>query len=266
VATQFEMDALLQVDLMVRQDTADQGMRHEAHVRRLSKGQNQEQFVALAEHQLQVQFTDPMLLLQALTHGSSGRKSVDYQRLEFLGDRVLGLVIAELIYIQNRSETEGQMAVRHSALVRGDQCASVGDALKIDELIIVGASEKLKGVQRTRSIIGDVVEALIGAIFLDGGLPAARAFIERHWTPLMQSAALDSKDHKTFLQEWALARALSLPRYDIAERTGPEHQPEFTVHLRVGTHELAAGRGRSKQIAEMDAARNFLIREGLRTS
>jgi ribonuclease III len=226
--------------------------------------QRQSVIIEHAEAQLGLHFNDPSLLLQALTHGSSGRKSVDYQRLEFLGDRVLGLVIADLIYQQGKDETEGQMAVRHSALVRGEQCATIGEALRLDELIIVGATEKAKGVQRTRSIIGDVVEAVIGAIYVDGGIDPARQFIERHWQPLMDAGSLQTKDPKTFLQEWALARAMALPRYDIKLRTGPEHLPEFTVALSVGRLSPIEGRGRSKQSAEMDAAQNFLVREGLR--
>jgi ribonuclease III len=209
-------------------------------------------------------FNDKSLLHAALTHGSSSRKATDYQRLEFLGDRVLSLVIAEAIYLQHTDENEGQMATRHSALVRGDMCAEIGVKLGIGDYIVVGVSEKKKGVQHIRSVVGDVVEALIGAIFLDGGLEPAETFVLRGWAEALGKAQSLEKDPKTFLQEWALGKAFALPRYEITGRTGPEHQPEFTVALSVGKYEIAQGRGPSRQAAEMAAAKSFLSREGLR--
>jgi ribonuclease III len=209
-------------------------------------------------------FKDASLVRTALTHGSSHRKAVDYQRLEFLGDRVLSLVIAELLYRHHADEKEGQMATRHSSLVKGDVCAEIADKIGLGDFIIVGVTEKRMGVQRVRSVLGDVLEALIGAIYLDGGLEAAHDFITHFWSDaLKQPTALD-KDPKTFVQEWALGRALPLPRYEIVARTGPEHAPEFTVSLVVGKFSPADGKGASRQSAEMQAARNFLAREGLR--
>ncbi len=210
------------------------------------------------------EFENESLLRVALTHGSSNRKATDYQRLEFLGDRVLSLVIADVLYRQHADENEGQMATRHSALVRGETCADIGIALGIADFIIVGVSEKRKGVQHMRSVIGDVVEALIGAIYLDGGIAAASSFIMRGWTEALAKPRGLEKDPKTFLQEWSLGRAMSLPRYEIRSRTGPEHQPEFTVALSVGTFQTAEGKGPSRQAAEMAAAQAFLAREGLR--
>lgn len=209
-------------------------------------------------------FTDLSLLKTALTHGSSNRNVTDYQRLEFLGDRVLSLVVAEALYRQHTEENEGQMATRHSSLVRGDACAEVGEQLGIGDHIILGVSERKKGIQRMRSVLGDVVEALIGGIYLDGGLEAARAFILNGWSEALQRPQALEKDPKTFLQEWALGQAFSLPRYEVIHRTGPEHQPEFTVALAVGPFSAAEGRGPSRQSAEMAAARVFLQREGLR--
>ncbi len=209
-------------------------------------------------------FKEGSLLRIALTHGSSHRKAVDYQRLEFLGDRVLSLVIAELLYRHHGDEKEGQMATRHSSLVKGDVCADIADKIGLGEFIIVGVTEKRMGVQRVRSVLGDVLEALIGAIYLDGGLLAAQEFIERFWAQALKQPTGLEKDPKTFVQEWALGRALPLPRYEIMSRTGPEHAPEFTVSLAVGKFKPADGKGASRQSAEMQAARNFLAREGLR--
>ncbi len=209
-------------------------------------------------------FHNEDLLKVALTHGSSNRKATDYQRLEFLGDRVLSLVIADVLYRQHETENEGQMATRHSSLVRGDACSDVGLALGLADYIIVGVSEKKKGVQHVRSVLGDVVEALIGAIYLDGGFASAQAFILKGWSESLSRLQIVEKDPKTFLQEWALGRAMSLPRYEIRGRTGPEHQPEFTVALAVGHFTAAEGKGPSRQSAEMAAAKEFLVREGLR--
>jgi ribonuclease III len=219
--------------------------------------------VALTEL-LGYSFKDLGLVRMALTHGSSHRKAMDYQRLEFLGDRVLSLVIAELLYLQHTDEKEGQMATRHSSLVKGDVCADIAEKIGLGEFIIVGVTEKRLGVQRVRSVLGDVLEALIGAVYLDGGLGPAQVLIRSLWSEaLLRPTALD-KDPKTFVQEWALGRALALPRYEIKSRTGPEHAPEFTVSLVIGVFQPSDGSGASRQAAEMSAARNFLVREGLR--
>ena len=210
------------------------------------------------------QFKNVQLCEHALTHGSRQAKRADYQRLEFLGDRVLSLVIAEDLFSRFSSEQEGQLAARLSLLVRGETCALVGQKLGLDDFIIVGATEKKKGVQRISSVVGDVVEAIIGAIYLDGGLEAARVFILSCWTEMLAKAPADLKDAKTFVQEWALARALPLPQYEMTDRTGLEHAPVFTISLKVGSYENSVGTGASKQAAEMAAANAFIAREGLR--
>jgi ribonuclease III len=220
--------------------------------------------VAAVSNLLGHEFADQTLLATALTHGSSSKRLSDYQRLEFLGDRVLALVIAHALFDQDALITEGQMAMRHSGLVNGDMCAIIAEKLGLSEHIVVGSSERAKGVQRTRSILSDVMEALIGAVYLDGGPEPARRFILAQWQPYFDTPQTATKDPKTFLQEWALARALPLPRYEILKRAGPEHKPEFTIRLNVGTAEASTGLGPSKQAAEMDAARNFLAREGIR--
>lgn len=209
-------------------------------------------------------FNDADLCEHALTHGSRQGKRADYQRLEFLGDRVLSLVIAEDLFARFSSEQEGQLAARLSLLVRGETCALVGQKLGLEEFIIVGATEKKKGVHRISSVVGDVVEALIGAIYLDGGLEAARSFILSCWTEMLTKAPADLKDAKTFVQEWALARALPLPQYEVTDRSGLEHAPIFTISLKVGPYENSYGSGASKQAAEMAAAAAFISREALR--
>lgn len=209
-------------------------------------------------------FTDSELLHQALTHGSSGRKAKDYERLEFLGDRVLALVIADQLFHSHRKEKEGKLAARHSAIVRGDVCAAVGEAMGLHDFIKVGDTEKKSGVHRMKSVLGDVVEAVIGAIYIDGGLEAARKVILHFWQEPLQHPDTVQKDAKTFVQEWALAKALSLPRYELAGRQGPEHKPQFTVRLHIEKHEEAQGIGPTKQAAEMAAASAFIAREHLR--
>ncbi len=213
---------------------------------------------------LDYRFKDPVLCEHALTHGSRQSKRADYQRLEFLGDRVLSLVIAEDLFSRFSTEQEGQLAARLSLLVRGETCALVGQKLGLEEFIIVGPTEKKKGVQRMTSVVGDVVESVIGAIYLDGGLEAARKFILSCWNDMLAKAPADLKDAKTFVQEWALARALPLPQYDVTERTGLEHAPIFTISLKVGPYETSVGIGASKQAAEMAAAHAFISREALR--
>lgn len=209
-------------------------------------------------------FKDRALLRHALTHSSSKRKHDDYERLEFLGDRVLGLVIAEELFRLNPGDREGHMSGRHSALVRGETCAAVGRTIGLEEFIVMGASELAKGMNLNAGVIGDVMEALIAAIYLDGGFEAARRFILANWSPLIATPAAFQKDAKTFLQEWALARALPIPSYRVASREGPEHQPLFAVELKVGNHLPARGEGPSKRVAEQAAAEAFLRRERIR--
>ena len=209
-------------------------------------------------------FGDADLLQQALTHGSSGRKAKDYERLEFLGDRVLSLVIADQLYRDYRKEKEGKLAARHSAIVRGDVCAAVGEAMGLHDFIKVGDTEKKSGVHKMKSVLGDVVEAVIGAIYIDGGLEAARKVILYFWKDALEHPDSVQKDAKTFVQEWALAQSLSLPRYELAGRQGPEHKPQFTVRLHIEKYNEAQGMGPTKQAAEMAAASAFIAREQLR--
>jgi len=209
-------------------------------------------------------FKDVELLHQALTHGSSNRKAKDYERLEFLGDRVLSLVIADALFHTHAKEKEGKLAARHSAVVRGEVCADVGEAMGLADYIKVGDTEKKTGVHRMKSVLGDAVEALIGAIYVDGGLEPARKVILRYWTEALKKPDTVEKDAKTFVQEWVLAKALPLPRYELAGRQGPEHRPEFTVRLLIEKYGTVDGVGPTKQQAEMAAAQAFIAREHLR--
>jgi ribonuclease-3 len=209
-------------------------------------------------------FKDKVLLRHALTHSSNNHSRDDYQRLEFLGDRVLALVIAEELFRLNPAHREGHMANLHIYLVRGDICGEVGKKLGLGEFIIVGPSERKKGVNLITSVVGDVVEALIGGIYLDGGLAEAKAFILRNWSRHIAENRSVSKDPKTYLQEWSLARGLPIPDYKILKREGLEHSPLFTVELNVKGWAAVQGSGPSKRLAEMAAADSFLKREDIR--
>ncbi len=219
---------------------------------------------AALEAKLEHAFADTLLLNAALTHGSKQEAAIDYQRLEFLGDRVLSLVIAEELFRRFPEEKEGPLAARLSLLVREETCAKIGSDLQLDEYIRVGTVERRKGVQRIASVVGDVIEAIIGALYLDGGYVVAKRFVLRRWDGLLTQNPANLKDAKTFVQEWALGQALPLPSYEVQNREGPEHAPVFTIALQVGHFPPVHGRGGSKQMAEMEAAKAFLAREGLR--
>lgn len=210
-------------------------------------------------------FRDKALLRHALTHASGKGKTQDYERLEFLGDRVLGLVIAEQLYRDHPQAREGDMSGRHSALVRRETCAEAGRAIGITDFIVVGSSERAKGMNLNQTVVGDVMEALIAAIYIDGGLDAARDFILRNWKEFLVAPRVMEKDPKTFLQEWALARALPIPFYRIVSREGLQHEPVFVVSVEVQGKTPVEGTGKSKRAAEQDAAGAFLKREGIRT-
>ena len=209
-------------------------------------------------------FTDKALLARALTHASSQRKHGDYERLEFLGDRVLALVIADHLFRHNPSQREGDMSANHSALVRGETCAEAGIALGLENLVMIGGSERAKGMHLNRTMLGDVMEALIAAIYLDGGLEAAKGFILANWAPFLAQPRRADKDAKTFLQEWALGHSLPIPAYRVISREGPEHEPVFVVTVEVRDRAPAEGTAKSKRAAEQDAAAVFLEREGIR--
>jgi ribonuclease-3 len=219
---------------------------------------------ALAE-KLGYEFKDRSLLKMALTHASRSKASKDYERLEFLGDRVLGLVIAEELYLRNPGQREGHMAPHFSALVSGAVCAEVARKIGLDAFIIAGQREMSAGIAKNTTVLGDSMEALVAAVYLDGGLEAARRFVLRLWDKLLSQRGRMKKDAKTFLQEWALSKSLPIPSYVVAGREGPDHAPQFVIDVHVQGYLPARGSGLSKRTAEQIAAEAFLLRENLRT-
>ena len=176
------------------------------------------------------EFARPELLLRALTHASiSTPTRPDNQRLEFLGDRVLGLVMAGALLAADKGATEGQLAPRFNALVRKETCAAVAAAIGLGEVLKLGRSEMMSGGRRKEALLGDAMEALIAAVYLDAGFEAARAMVLRLWGQRIGTVAEDARDAKTALQEWAQARAMPPPAYVETGREGPDHQPVFTV-------------------------------------
>ena len=213
-------------------------------------------------------FADAALLERALTHisalkGPQGR-GASYQRLEFLGDHVLGLAISDMLFRSFPKADEGELSRRLADLVRRESCADVAREIELGGAIRLGASEASAGGRLRIAILADVCESLIGAIFLDGGYGAASNFVERFWSDRMRAPARPLRDPKTVLQEWAQAHGLPTPSYREVERTGPHHDPEFRVAVTLPQREPAEGKGRSKRAAEQAAAAAMLAREGVR--
>lgn len=204
---------------------------------------------------LQHSFDDPKTLQRALTHGSAAASADDsYERLEFLGDRVLSLVVAGMLFEYFPDEVEGELARRSAALVRRETLADIAAEIGLGDHIVMSASEAAAGGRENPSLLADVCESVIGALYLDGGLSAAEAFIRRYWHEPMQSSDKPPLDSKTALQEWAQGRSLPLPAYRIADRTGPDHAPVFTVEVTVADGPAATGEGTTRRSAEQEAA------------
>ena len=195
---------------------------------------------------------DFRLFERALTHGSHGGET--YERLEFLGDRVLGLVIAAWLYERFPSEPEGKMSRRYNVLVTRETCAEVGRAIGLPAHIRLGKQAREDHALLSDNVVGDVVEALIGALFLDAGLDSAKAFIRKHWAPFLDDQKRAPMHPKSGLQEIAAARSLGVPLYELVSRFGPHHAPRFRVKVSLGTAGEAEGEGDSKQSAETAAA------------
>ncbi|MDM7931230.1 ribonuclease III [Tabrizicola sp.] len=206
-------------------------------------------------------FAKPELLMRAVTHASIGSATrPDNQRLEFLGDRVLGLVMAEALLSADLGAREGQLAPRFNALVRKETCAAVARDIALGDVLKLGRSEMLTGGRRKEALLGDAMEAVIAAVFLDAGFEPARAVILRLWGSRVSEVEADARDPKTALQEWAQARGMPPPRYIEAARSGPDHQPRFTVAVQLASGEAAEAQAGSKRIAEQQAARALLAR------
>jgi ribonuclease III len=206
------------------------------------------------------------LLEEALTHVSAPNAGgQSYQRLEFLGDRVLGLAVAEMLYRTFPGAPEGELSRRLAELVRRESCAEIAIAWDVGPYLKLGAGEAHAGERRNQTILADVCEAIIGAAFLDGGYEAARDLVERAFQPLLEAPRRPLRDPKSALQEWAQGRGLPPPTYSIVEQTGPDHAPKFRVMVKVKGAETEFGLGTSKRIAEQAAARSLLLREGVWT-
>jgi len=206
-------------------------------------------------------FRQADLLMRAVTHASiSSPTRPDNQRLEFLGDRVLGLVMSEALLAADPQATEGQLAPRFNALVRKETCADVAREIGLGEVLKLGRSEMLSGGRRKEALLGDAMEAVIAAVYLDAGFAAAQAMVLRLWATRITGVDSDARDPKTALQEWAQARGMPPPSYVEAARSGPDHQPLFTVAVRLETGEGAEAQAGSKRIAEQQAAKALLAR------
>jgi ribonuclease-3 len=211
------------------------------------------------EARIGYQFANPELLVRALTHASIGSATrPDNQRLEFLGDRVLGLVMAEALLQADTAASEGQLAPRFNALVRKEACADVARDVGLGEVLKLGRSEMLSGGRRKEALLGDALEALIAAVYADGGFDAAKALVLRLWSGRIGAVDADARDAKTSLQEWAQARGMPPPSYAQTGREGPDHQPLFTVEVVLEDGSRALAQAGSKRVAEQQAARDLL--------
>lgn len=199
----------------------------------------------------------PALYVQALTHGSTGSKT-DYQRLEFLGDRVLGLTIAAALYARYPDAPEGELSSRFNALVSGEACAQVARALDLPALVELGPQAVGDGGRHSDNIAADVMESVIGALFLDAGIDAARAFVLLHWDAMIAGQQAAPKHPKAALQEWAAGSRHKPPVYTLIAREGPDHAASFTVEVAVKGVGEARASGSSKQDAETRAAKAFM--------
>ncbi|WP_370674240.1 ribonuclease III [Pleomorphomonas sp. PLEO] len=224
---------------------------------------HQAQILEALEGRLQYRFQDRAGLLRALTHRSAvpGDQVAheSYQRHEFLGDRVLALVVAEMLFTTYPREEEGDLARRLNQLVRRETCAEVATDLDLGSVLRLGAGERQSGGRRKEAILGDVAEAVIAAIYLDGGFDAAKDFVLRNWKPRMESLSGSLRDSKTLLQEWAQGRGQGLPNYTIVERSGPDHAPTFRVIVTIDGESAGEGQGKSKRDAEQAAAAEALV-------
>ena len=201
-------------------------------------------------------FARPELLQRALTHGSiSTATRPDNQRLEFLGDRVLGLTIAEALFKTDRAATEGQLAPRYNALVKGETCAAIARSIGLGDVLKLGRSEMLSGGRRKEALLADAMEAVLAAVYLDAGFEAARTVILRLWADRLQNVDDDARDAKTALQEWAQAQGMQPPRYVQIARNGPDHAPEFEIAVRLddGREAMARGTGTKRSIEQAAA-------------
>jgi ribonuclease-3 len=220
--------------------------------------------LAELEEKLGHNFADRKLLERALTHASASSRASN-ERLEFLGDRVLGLVIAEMLFTAYPEDSEGLLALKYNALVRGEACAAAAESIGLSEHMVLASSEAASGGRQKMAIVGGACEALIAAIYLDAGFETARNFIARYWERAFAELGEDMRDPKTMLQEWAQSRSRSArgaPEYRLVRRDGPDHAPHFVVEVSVTGEGKAQGEGRSKREAQQAAAKAMLDQLG----
>jgi ribonuclease III len=220
------------------------------------------------ETKLGYRFKNPELLERALTHASVRGGKVarfDNERLEFIGDRVLGLAIAEALNGQYPDASEGELARRYNRLVRGEACAKVARNTGLGAHLILSESEADSGGRDKTTILADAAEALLGAVFIDGGFEKARAVVRKLWQEQSEPVPEVAVDAKSALQEWAQGQGLALPKYTVVSRKGPDHAPRFTAEVIIVGKAPAQGEGASKRIAEQAAATALLTREGVGT-
>jgi ribonuclease-3 len=224
--------------------------------------------LAALEQRIGYAFKNRALLREALTHasaldsGGKGKKR-SYDRLEFLGDRVLGLIVAERLLEEHERETEGELAPLFNALVNRRACARAARAADLGAAVVLSPSEDASGGRGKEAILADICESVIAALYLDGGIDAARAFVTRFWGEAFEQAASAPRDAKTALQEWAAARRLGLS-YVVVEQSGPEHAPHFVIEARVDGFPPVRGEGGAKRDAQRAAAAAFLEARGVR--
>jgi ribonuclease-3 len=219
---------------------------HDRAMSRRTKGRKE------LEERIGYGFAEKSLLDSALTHISAltgASRTGSYQRLEFLGDHVLGLVISDMLFRSFPKADEGELSRRLADLVRKETCAEIAVSIDLGAAIKLGSSEVNAGARKRPAILADVCEALIGAVYLDGGYEAAAALVERLWQERMRATAQPLRDPKTVLQEWAQARGLPTPAYREVARSGPDHSPEFRVAVQLPNFAPAEGSGRSKRAA-----------------
>ena len=209
-------------------------------------------------------FSDAALCDTALTHSSTQNDSNNNERLEFLGDRVLGLVVADLLFAAYPAEPEGSLAKRHTGLVQQEALVSVAQAIGLAEHLKLSAGETKSGGHKKDNILADALEALIGAIYLDGGFKAAQAFVAEFWEGALQSQALPPEDAKSKLQEWAQGRGLPLPEYKLLGKSGTDHAPLFEVEVSVEGTGKTSATAASKRAAEKEAALKMLEKIGIK--
>ncbi|QTL02381.1 ribonuclease III [Aquabacter sp. L1I39] len=223
--------------------------------------------IAAFETRIGHPFADRALIELALTHISAVKGSAprvrSYQRLEFLGDHVLGSIVSHMLYDAFPGAEEGELSRRLADLVREEACAEVADAMGVGSLIRVGTGEAQSGARKRRTILADVAEAVVAAVYLDGGYPAAHALVERFWRSRLEAPKRPLRDPKTVLQEWAQGRGLPPPVYREVGRSGPDHAPLFSISVELPGLDPAEAQGQSKQAAQKAAASAFLAREGV---